>query len=428
MSNSGQSRSIAIDLTEFRRGWRVVLLSMIGLGVAANASMLYAFGALMIPLQEAFGWTRGQLQPGMSFLFGGAVIGAQLAGWLNHRHGMRAVTIPSLVALAATFALMALPGRSIGWFYLMCALLPVAGLGTMHITWTHLVNLWFERNRGLALALMLSGTGLSAVFIPSGVTWAISHWGWQGAFMLLAALPVVLALPLSAAWLKTPDEQSTSTQDALPQASARAGIDFAPALRSARFWTLNIALAMIVASMVTMVSNTVPLLRDKGLSAADASHVFGGFGLSLIAGRIAVGYLIDRIWAPGVAAIALAMPALGCLLLSRTGIDHAGTLVIATGLVGLGAGAEFDIAAYLMARYFGLKDYSRLFGVHVGMITVASALSPWAAGAIYTATGSYAAMLAICGTAFLLGALMLLPLGRYPSFELPSLAAGPMPH
>lgn len=58
MSIPGPVRSVAIDLTEFRLHWRVVLLAMLGLGVAANASMLYAFGPLVIPLQNAFGWSR----------------------------------------------------------------------------------------------------------------------------------------------------------------------------------------------------------------------------------------------------------------------------------------------------------------------------------------------------------------------------------
>ncbi len=195
------------------------------------------------------------------------------------------------------------------------------------------------------------------------------------------------------------------------------------AMRSARFWTINIALAMVVAAMVTMVSNTVPLLRDKGLSAAEASQVFGSFGLSLIGGRVLVGYLIDRLWAPGVAAVALIMPALGCLLLSATGANQPGTLALATLLIGIGAGAEFDIAAYLMARYFGMRDYGRLFGVHVALITIAAALAPWLFGLIYTATGSYTTMLAICGTAFLIGPMLLLPLGRYPSFTTRNLAS-----
>lgn len=412
----------ALDLTEFRHGWRTVLMAMLGLGVAANASMLYAFGALVIPLHNAFGWSRGDLQSAISFLFGGAVIGAQLVGGLNARYGMRRVTVISLLALSSVYALMPLMGRSIGWLYLMCALLPIAGMGTMHITWTHLVNLWFERNRGLALAVMLSGTGLSAILIPSAVTWVIGRWNWQAAFFLLALLPIVIVLPLALRWMQTPEGERAAVLRGRPGIGQRAGLDFRDAIRSPRFWALNVGLSLVVSATVSMVSNTVPLLRDKGLSAAEASHIFGSFGVALIGGRLIAGYLIDRLWAPGVAAVALALPALGCALLSTTGADQTGMLAIATLLVGAGAGAEFDIAAYLVARYFGMRDYGRLFGVHVALITLAGALAPWLFGRIYTLTGSYAAMLAICGAAFLCGAAALLPLGRYPKFDSLNLA------
>jgi MFS family permease len=412
--------SKTLDLSEFRRGWRIVVLALLGLGVAANASMLYAFGALMIPLQTAFGWSRGELQPAISFLFGGAVVAAQIVGWLNRRFGMRRVTVVSLLALSATFASMTLMGSSIWWLYALFTLLPIAGMGTIHITWSYLVNLWFDRNRGLALALMLSGTGLTAILVPSGVTWVVGNWGWQAAFLLLAILPLVLVLPLALRWMAPPPElQEIRSHQGRPSVTLPvAGMAFGEAMRSARFWALNIALALIVGAMVSMVSNTVPLLRDKGLSALQASQVFGGFGLSLIGGRVVVGFLIDRFWAPGIAACALTLPALGCLLLSTSGVDQIGLLVLATALVGVGAGAEFDIAAFLVARYFGLRDYGRLFGVHVSLITLCSALAPFLFARIYTATGSYATMLAVAGGIFLIAPLMLLPLGPYPRFTL----------
>lgn len=415
-----------IDLSEFRRGWRVVVLALLGLGVAANASMLYAFGALMIPLQNAFGWSRGELQPAISFLFGGAVIAAQVVGWLNLRFGMRRVTITSLIALSLTFALMPLMGRSIWWLYGMFTLLPIAGMGTIHITWSYLVNLWYERNRGLALAVMLSGTGLSAVFIPSTVTWVVERWGWQAAFLLLALLPVVLVLPLALRWMTPPIEyeeiSSTGTKHA--PTPPVLGVPYSEAMRSARFWVLNLALALVVGAMVTMVSNIVPLLRDKGLTAAQASQVFGSFGLSLIGGRLVVGVLIDRFWAPGVAAVALTLPALGCLLLASSGTEQMGMLVLATLLVGIGTGAEFDIAAFLVARYFGMRDYGRLFGMHASLITIASTVAPWLFSLLYTATGTYTAMLTISGGIFLIGPLLLLPLGPYPHFSPPNLSKG----
>ncbi len=411
---------LAIDLGEFRVGWRIVVLAMLGLAVNANASMLYAFGTLVIPLEKAFGWSRGDLQAAVSFLFAGAVVGSQLVGWLNLRFGMKRVTHVSLIALALCYAAMTRMGTSIGWLYLFFALLPIASLGTMHVTWTHLVNLWFTRNRGLSLALVLSGTGLTALLLPSGVTWAVERWGWQAAFWLLASLPLVLVLPLASSWMRVPagaDPLPDGKRSATAVAAAVAGVRFAAGIRSPKFWFLNIALSLVVAAVVTMVSNTVPMLRDKGLSAQAAGAVFGSFGLSLIGGRVLVGYLVDRLWAPGVAAVALSLPALGCLLLGTGGAGDTATLVLATMLEGIGAGAEFDIAAFLVSRYFGMRDYGRLFGIHLGLITLASALAPWLTGALYRSTGSYTAMLTICGAAFLGGALMLLPLGRYPRFE-----------
>jgi hypothetical protein len=87
--------------------------------------------------------------------------------------------------------------------------------------------------------------------------------------------------------------------------------------------------------------------------------------LSLILGRVIVGHLVDRLWAPGVAAAALGLPALGCLLLGISGANDTGWLVLGVMLVGIGAGAEFDLAAFLVSRYFGMRDYGRLFGIHL---------------------------------------------------------------
>jgi MFS family permease len=411
----------AIDTTEFKLGWRSVIIAMLGMAVSANASMLYAFGTFVIPLQQAFGWSRGELQTSISFLFAGAVVSAQLVGWLNMRYGMTRVTQVSLVSLSLTFAAMPLMGASIVWLYFFFALLAFASMGTMQVTWTNLVNLWFVRNRGLALALVLSGTGIGAALLPSSISWTIERWGWQAAFLLLATLPVLLVLPLTFRWMAVPALAPPKASGAADPSSAAqpavGGLSFATGIRSAKFWFLNIGLSLVVAAVVTMVSNTVPLLRDKGLSATEASAVFGSFGLSLIGGRLLVGYLVDRVWAPAVAAVALTLPAVGCLLLGTTPATATSTLVLATMLVGIGAGAEFDVAAYMMARYFGMRDYGRLFGAHLGTITLCATLVPLLTGAMYQASGSYNTVLTLCGAAFLSGALLMLPLGRYPRFD-----------
>jgi MFS family permease len=417
-SSSPAQHKLGIDMTEFKRAWRIVLLATLGLAINSNSSMLYAYGAMMVPLQQTFDWARADLQSAVSFMFLGSVVASQIVGWLNMRYGMKRVTVISLCVLSLTFIGMTRMGPSIVTLYLSFFLMSIASMGTMHVTWTHLVNLWFERNRGLALALVLSGTGLAAMLIPSAVSAVITRWNWQAAFWLLAALPVALVLPLVLVWMKVPDlakERIDSQQTITTELVA--GVSFREGLRNPRFWLLNIALSMIVACVVTLVTNSVPLLRDKGLSAVDAARIFGSFGLSLILGRVVVGYLVDRLWAPGVAAAALSLPALGCLLLGTSGANDTIWLVAGVMLVGIGAGAEFDLAAFLVSRYFGMRDYGRLFGIHLGLITLASTLAPWLFAQLYRSTGSYQATLMVCGPVFLIGALVLLALGRYPTFD-----------
>ncbi|OYV02025.1 MAG: MFS transporter [Burkholderiales bacterium PBB5] len=416
---------LGLDLAEFKRAWRVVLLATLGLAINSNSSMLYAYGALMGPLQQAFGWARADLQSAVSFMFMGSVLASQVVGWLNLRFGMRRVCVCSLLALSATYAAMPLMGPSIAHLYALFVLMSLASMGTMHVTWTTLVNLWFERNRGLALALVLSGTGLAAMLLPAAASTLVARGDWRWAFWGLALLPLAL-LPLVGLWLREPENVAnpgsvlSTTIAGQPRPARQAGLSLRQGLRSPRFWLLNLTLSLVVACVVTLVTNSVPLLRDKGLAAADAARIFGSFGLSLILGRTVVGYLVDRLWAPGVAAVALALPALGCLLLGSTPASGTGLLVAAVMLVGIGAGAEFDLAAYLMSRYVGLRDYGRLFGVHLGLITLASTLAPWLFGQLYRRTGNYEAMLMVCGPVFLGAGVLLLALGRYPRFETPA--------
>jgi MFS family permease len=199
-------------------------------------------------------------------------------------------------------------------------------------------------------------------------------------------------------------------------AAAKRGMPFAQALRDRRFWVCNLGLGLVVSAIYGMATNTVPLLRDIGLSAAEAGGIFGVFGVSLIAGRIGVGTLIDRLWAPGVAAVALGLPAIGCLMfLGADASTPIPLLLLATALVGIGSGAEFDIAAYLVSRYFGLRDYGRLFGLHLGVVTLGSTVAPFAFAALLRGTGGYSAMLMVCAACCVIGPLLLLTLGRYPA-------------
>jgi MFS family permease len=404
----------SLDLGEFKIGWRALLVAVVGVATSVNATLLYGFSSMIVPLEKAFGWSRAELQPAITFLFLGAIISSQVVGWLNQRYGLRRVTLASLVALTCGFLLLTQIRGSVWSLYIGFMLIAWAGLGTLQVTWTNLVNLWFERNRGLALAITLSGTGIAAIVMPPLVTRVTGQWGWQGGFVVMALMASLLAIPLVFIWMRA-NIPMAGTEASSPM-PALTGLTFREGLRSAKFWRCNIALTMVVSAILGIVTNGVPMLRDRGMSAIEAGQIFSSFGISLILGRVVVGYLVDRLWAPGVAALALALPAIGCVLFALAGANVP-LLVLATLMVGVGAGAEFDLAAFLVARYFGLREYGRLFGVHLGLITLGSALSPLLFGLMFKMTGSYSALLSYCAICFAIGPVLLLTLGRYPTLK-----------
>ena len=405
------------DFSEFRRGWRIVVLGLFGICTSITAALLYAFGTLVIPLEQAFGWSRGDLQASISFLFAGVAISTQMVGWLYRRYGLRRVAIVSIMLqIFGYFAITQIQG-SIAWLYLAFFSMPIVCAGTIAITWTQLVNLWFERNRGLALAVILCGTGLMAMILPPLLSRLIGAYGWQAGFIALGAMPLLFTLPLALMWLRMPVEVAAADPlTAQPQPSL-SGMSFRQALRSGKYWGFNIALILSVSLTVGMVTNIVPMLQSKGLSAQQASQIFSTFGISIIGGRLLVGYLLDRYSPSLVAAVSLALPALGCAIFFFGGSQHVPLLMLATLCIGASAGAEFDLAAFLMARYFGLKDYARIFGLHLCLITIVSGLVPMLFGHLFDVYGSYSAVLVSCFFCAIIGPIILLWLRMEPAFQ-----------
>ncbi|MBA1204212.1 MFS transporter [Pseudomonas capeferrum] len=403
------------DPDEFSASWKILLLALLGMTTCVTAALLYGFGVLVGPLQEAFGWTRSEIHLAITCMFTSTILAAQLVAWLNKRYGIRAVTITSLVALSLTYLSALLINGSILSLYAVFTILPLAGLGTLQVTWTQVVNLWFVRNRGLALAITLSGTGLAAAITPPLLSWAIQKWGWQSAFFALAAQSLFLTLPMAICLLRPSLAPTILSMSRQRDDGARLeGMGFTAALRQRRFWICNLAFSVAVSGVIAMITNIVPMLQDKGLTALQASSIFGSFGLALIGGRIISGYLIDRFWAPGVACISLSMPALGCLLF-LFGSSDTSLLIFATVLVGFGTGAEYDIAAFLVVRYFGLREYGRLFAITFGLTTASAAFSPLFFWLLFDTSMGYSSLLIYGATCFIISAIMILAMGKYPS-------------
>ncbi|HNR23481.1 MAG TPA: MFS transporter, partial [Steroidobacteraceae bacterium] len=147
-----------------------------------------------------------------------------------------------------------------------------------------------------------------------------------------------------------------------------------------------------------------------------AAEYAGFVGVSVIAGRLVTGFLIDKLWAPGIAFAFLSAPAVSCLLLS-VGLQSDVWLAIAALIVGLAAGAELDLIAFLVSRYFGLRHYGAIYGAVFVFFAVGSGFAPAVFGSVYDRFHTYTPILVVAASLFVVGGSLLLLLGKYPELR-----------
>jgi predicted MFS family arabinose efflux permease len=286
------------------------------------------------------------------------------------------------------------------------------GIGSTPVTFSRIVNLWFFRNRGLALGLMLVGTSVAAVVIPPLVTGAIGSFGWRGAHLVVAGLPLLVGLPMALLLLREPGAGEAPAVEA----SAASGVDLAAALRDRRFWTIFASIFLVAFAYGGAHIHMPEIVRLRGFAKDQAATVMQVLGLSILAGRVVTGLLLDRFWAPAVCLPILCLPAIAVFLLTGGSMTFA-TVALAAFLLGFAAGAESDLIAYLASRYFGMAHYGRIYGTLYMAFALASAFSPAVYGRVRDVTGSYDLMLFAAAGLFVGGALLLLTLGRYPALK-----------
>ena len=408
--------------SEFKHSWALLLITLIGTTTSASYIPLYSFGPLAQDLSTALNVSLSDIQKIITFNFVGIAIGSQLAGWLVERYNSRHIILWSLLFYAASYTLLGTVELYTTIVYLLYFLIPIVGCGALIVSWTHLVCQRFEKQRGLALAITLSGSGVASTLAPLLLSMVVGTEHWQQGFYILAALPA-LTLVICFFALPKPSKRKPVTEKHRPRETSHLapGISYLQALKTRHLWTMLASFTLVAFVIVTMITNAVPILVHKGLNQSQATMLFSVFGVSLIIGRLSSGYFLDRYSGPVVAFIALLLPTLGCLIFYLTS-TNTGLMVLAIGLVGAAAGAEFDILAYLVSRYFGLRAYAKIFGALSGTITLGSGMSPFIYGPILDSAGGYSTLLLVCAIAAAFGSSLMLSLGAYPQF--PSLKTG----
>ena len=135
-------------------------------------------------------------------------------------------------------------------------------------------------------------------------------------------------------------------------------------------------------------------------------------GVAIVFGRILAGWFLDRFWGPYVAMCFFILPMIGIALFA----SGAGGFVpfVAALLSGLGIGAEIDMMAFFISRYFGLKAFGKIYGLMFAIFTAGTTIGPAISGLSFDRFHSYGPILIAFEVALAITCLLFVRLGPYP--------------
>lgn len=376
-------------------GWWVVAAAAVGGLIGGPPLVVFSFPVYFRPLSEHFHAGRGAISLAFTCFNLTQAVFSPAMGWLVDRVGARRVILSSVGLLGGALVGAKLLGSSMAMLYLFFVVLGLATSGSGFPCGV-VVSHWFDRKRGLALGCTMLGTGTGAMLMPAIAQRTIAAFGWRTAYAFSGCAVLLVTLPLLSIVLRgdpremglLPDGAKTGDGGcAKNEPAEQEGLSWSETWRRREFWMLLAAFFLASASLHACFLHMGALLTDRGVSVRDAALASSLLGMALLLTRFVVGYLLDRIFAPRLAMWFFLGTSAGIALLLAGAL---GALAFAAAfLVGMGLGAEGDLIAYSLTRYFGLKAFGTAYGTTFAVFLVAGALGAYLMGAAFDRYHSY---------------------------------------
>jgi MFS family permease len=404
-------------MREWREGWPLVLAAMAGISTVTLVS--YVSGLIIAPLESEFGWSRAEITSGLMINSVLGVVLAPFAGILIDRIGPRRIGVPGLIVFTLAFAALCTVSGSLWHWWALWLGIAIGALMLKPTVWTSAVSSRFDAIRGTALAVALLGTGLTGILAPIIGGLVLNAYGWRAAVVALPVIWLIVAFPLCYLYLF--GAQDLARQPGGPKSantSDLVGLEWREAMCSRKFIFLALSILLIMPIISGVLVHLIPFFIGSGLDPLEAAALSSVIGVANMVGRLSTGFLLDRFSGTLVSGVAFALPAV--LMVALLGFDGSIAMaVLCAALLGLSAGAELDIAAYLTSRHFGVKSFGVLFGTLAGIMALAMGIGPFLLGTVYDRFGDYDLAFQIALPMALLASVLVASLGRYdPRFAM----------
>ena len=415
MNYKNNEDEIALNKTYYK-GWSMVTISVIGLSLSLGPLVVFTFGSFAKQLGISFLSNRGSISLLITVLNISVAIFSPLTGRLIDILGARKIILISLTGISCCLFSLYFVKPPLWHLMLIFAVAGMFGTGSHPVPFSRAVANWFNRRRGLALGITGIGLGLGGLFFPLLSQYLIGKVGWRETYLILGFICLLIAVPIIFFFFKNKPEdvglrvdgfKNNIQEVALPSNN----ITIKNVFRTRTFWSLCIIFLLVAACGIGTLIHLQQMLMDRGITPINAAFAASLFAAASIIGRIIIGILIDKFFAPFIAAASLMGAVVGLIILwTGTGGYF---IYLGAGLVGFALGAEADLMPFLLSKYFGINNLGTLCGIAFGAHTIGSAFGPYLFGGLFDITGSYRAPLGYACIIMFIAVILTFTLKKY---------------
>ena len=353
--------------------------------VTMGGAAMYAVIVVLKPVSFEFGVGRGVASlPYMMFMVTGG-IGGVVMGRLADRHGVMLPALIGCVGLPAGMAGAAFAEE----FWQFCVSLGVLsgllGTSALFAPMAADISHWFTRRRGLAVAIVITGTYFAGALWPPLVQASLDARGWRETFIAIAILMAVTMLPLVALLYRKP---AALIEARAARAALGAGRPLGIAPGTLQCLLCAAGLGCCVAMAAPQV-HIVAHVTDLGYAAQRGAEMLSLMLGTGIISRIGSGFISDRIG--GLRTLLLGSVLQALALVAFLGADTLTLLFVVSAVFGLSQGGIVPSYTIIIRTYFPAHEAGRRVGWAMLFTFAGMALGGWMAGALYDLTGSYTA-------------------------------------
>jgi len=364
-----------------------------GFGLNLMTGIALSWSVFVRPLMDSLGWTKTAVTLPFTIFIVVLALVMIPAGWAQDRIGPRKVAMLGGVLLGLGFILASFIEviKNPLWLYLTFGLTTGMGAGIGYACTIPPARKWFPNRPALGVALVIMGTGMSAILFAPLQRYLIDTRGLGMAFLIVGIVLLVVSV-FSASLLRNPPEgwRPKGWQPTRSASSTVVARDYRPTriVKTGRFWMLWLMFALMSAAGLMVIGHIAAYAEEIGLTAmyaAITASVLSGFNAL---GRPGSAMLCDRIGVAGTMLILFTLQGAMMVIFPHFALTIL-TIYIAVAIIGFNFGANFALFPSATADSFGIKNLGGNYGLVFTAYGVGGTLGPVMGAYIYDATQSY---------------------------------------